>query len=332
MPKLTIALLFSYEPIQQLERCVRSLQHDVEKLGEVFQSVEWLLITTPKAVGKDVSFFPGSALRSSSENLAINRNLALAHCQSEALYFIDPDCWLEPGTLFRHCRAFQKHREDLSVYAFAGPNVLRSENENLEMFLQWLGRSRWLHGGLSQIESGSGQKWDWHSPTCNILYDLTKMEGFRFSEKFKNVGEDLEFHFRIHNGSGRKVLIEGEAFVWHEQPPLFHQYLWKVFRYGLAQTHLLKAHWNGFRNRRLLIFFASLVWLVALSLLPAPLRLVFIATSVFAAVFVIVCEIFFYQGRKRPIFFFGAFILLIATYWLGQVFGLLIPMSNTEHA
>ena len=327
MDGLTIGIVYSYEPESQLQRCVQALTSQTAAIQKIVGSVHFKLICTPKARGKDLSFFPGEIVHSTSENLARNRNLALQNCQTDGLYFTDPDCWAHENTMTRLLQHLQETLSNPQVYAIAGPNVMRSENPQLQNFFQWLGEMRWLNGGLSQIATTGKDRLDWHSPTCNILYFRPRLGNLQFANSFSQVGEDLEFHFR-HSQRDRKIAICNSAFVWHEQPQSFRSYLKKVFQYGVAQSLLFRTHPSSWRNPRIWLLF-SFLFLVAVLLLSPSVALMglAVATAIFGAMLVMEIR----KGQSdRPLQLVVSYLALVMTYGFGQLAGLFRPIRKSE--
>lgn len=326
---LTITLIYSYETTSQLKRSVDSILSELPEIKPLVGTVEWLLVRTPKAIGKDISFFPGKVIFSETENLAINRNLALEKSRTQAFYFIDPDCWLSRGSLKNLCQAFIQMKDDSSICAFAGPNILYSENQNLESQFRWLGKLRYLNGGLSQVAIPNKDRFDWHSPTCHILYNRDHLGDQVFSSKFESVGEDLEFHFRLKQLK-KKIYICSQATVRHEQPGQSFDYFKKIFRYGTAQTRLLRHDPLSFTNKRLTVLFGFLTWLTVLLVSSGNFQNLFLIVSGAVAALFLFWENFSYEGEKR-FFSHTVFYLMIAvSYLLGQFSGLMIPLQQKK--
>lgn len=330
MQGLTIAIVYSYESTTQLRRCVDSLVCEIPDILPLVGQVHWQLIKTPKAADKDTHFFPGSVLDSKSENLGANRNLALHAAKTEGFYFIDPDCWIERGSLKTLCKAYIQNRNDKAIFGFAGPNILISKNRKLERAFRWLGKLRFLNGGLSQISVQSKDRLDWHSPTCHILYNLKHLEDAAFSSRFVSVGEDLEFHFR-QSRNKRRILICSQSRVWHEQSEELLGYLKKSFVYGKAQTLLLKAQPKSIGNKRLLLPGAVLAWIAVFFLLNGAGQWLFVMLSLLSLFLILGFEIIFYEDEK-DFFSFPSFFILVATsYLLGQFSGLLVPLPARKN-
>lgn len=329
MQGLTIAMIYSYESPAQLKRCVDSVSLEVAKIRSQVNDIHWILIRTPRAQGKDLSFYPGTVIESNTENLGFNRNLALQNAQTEGFYFVDPDCWLEPRALEILCQAFEKEKSNSQIFAFAGPNILKSENLILDSAFQWLGKLRFFNGGFSQIAVRSEDRLDWHSPTCHILYNLNRLQNASFSSQFEITGEDLEFHFR-QSQEKKRILICSSSYVWHEQPRELFAYLKKCFKYGKAQTLLLKAQPMSFTNKRLLVLFASFLWMTLFLLLKTELRILLSGLTTVALVAGLAYEIIRYPGKKNYFSFPSLFMLIAGAYLLGQFSGLLLPLPKRQ--
>jgi len=330
MKGLTVALVFSYEPTSQLRRCVESVLNELPNIQSQVGHVEWILVRTPKGKGKDVSFFPGKVIESNDDNLGANRNRALQMARTEGFYFVDPDCWLEAGSLEILCDAFEREKGNPKIYGFAGPNILNSENLKLDRAFKWLGKTRFINGGLSQITVGSQDRLDWHSPTCHILYNLGHLQDAFFSSRFEKSGEDLDFHFR-QSRKNNKILICSNSQVWHEQPRDFFSYLKKSFKYGKAQTFLLKVEPASIVNKRLTALFGSLIWAVLFFSLNETSQLIFLISTIVACVLILVYEVFSYKEEKEYFSFFYFFLLIAGFYLLGQFSGLLTPLPKKQN-
>lgn len=322
---ITIALIHSHETTEQLRRCVDSLVDQIKILPQF--TFKWILICAPEAHTKDTDFFPGLVIRSTTNNLAANRNRAIEQAQSKWLYFTDPDCWGTSTTLSMLLNQAVAHND--KYYAVAGPNYLLSKNSRLQNFFQFLGEMRWLNGGLTQIARHRASRSDWHAPTCNIIYDLEHVGAETYSPLFSRVGEDLEFHFRLKK-KNKKILFHNEAWVWHEQSDSLWKYLKKIFFYGTAQTQLLNRHPHSVKNKRLLALVALFTWAFLLLVLPLSQAWIWLTLS-WGALLALLCIEYFKNSSAK---YFGycvcAYVLMLSSYGLGQFFGLLILPLHTQ--
>lgn len=327
MQGLTVGIVFSYESTEQLKRCLNSIECERHTLLPLVSHLEVVVVRTPSSMEKDLGFFSGQVIESKSENLAFNRNQALNAGETEGFYFIDPDCWLADGALTKLCQTLIENKKNSSIYACAGPNVICSENKNFERFMRWLGKSQHINGGLSQLVTQGEDRFDWHSPTCNILYWKPRLRSPYFSEQFHLYGEDLEFHFRQSKGQ-RKIYITSQAFVWHEQPGSWLRFVKKIFFYGTSQTQLLKLHPSSVSNPRLRVLFGILSLLALGFALPWNWMAVILVMLIAVAGFVLVIEML--KARELTHGFELAFSLslIVISYFLGQVSGLLLPLSR----
>jgi GT2 family glycosyltransferase len=320
MPSLLVGIVYSVEPVEQLERCLRAIEKQIPSLEKHGVTVSGLLVKTPQSGQKFPTRFFGDIHESESENLAINRNLILERKTADWIYFTDPDCVLAESSLEKLVIEALCLQESRSIFAIAGPNVCQSPSKDLSQAFKWLGSSLWLHGGATQVIAGNHDFLTRHSPTCNILYLTKKISSTKFSPEFSLVGEDLDFNFRLSRG-GSRIFFVSKATVFHEQSPLLSKYLAKVFGYGRAQSHLLRKDIKNAFNPRLFLLYGAFG--VLFLFLFAPRLAVWVMSL--TAVFGLLVFFFEYVRFKEPknFFYFLWFLISIyVTYLLGQCFGL----------
>jgi glycosyltransferase involved in cell wall biosynthesis len=332
MQGLTIGIVYSYEEEALLERCLESIERQRKKLESIASTIHIVIVRTPQARGRKIPYVQGQIIDAPTENLASNRNLALEACQTEGFYFIDPDCWLSDNSLPDLCQKLIKAISfDSKIFACAGPNRLVSKNQKFENFLKWLGNLKWLNGGLSQLVTNGKDRYDWHSPTCNILYWMPILQRPYFSSLFPQYGEDLEFHFR-QSRNGRKILICGEAFVWHEQPTSRSRYFKKIFHYGTSQTQLLRMHPSSFFNRRLWVLAVNIILISVAVFLPFHWFLGILAGSIFIFAVLIATELFLSKEKSSPLDYTFLLCMILMSYSFGQLSGLVLPFGQNKKA
>jgi hypothetical protein len=328
MPSMMVGIVFSVEPVEQLERCLKAIEEQIPLIEKHGVRVAGLLIKTPTASHKHPRHFFGKTIQSESENISLNRNMVLDNSAADWVYFTDPDCVLNKGSLETLVLEAFRQQGQRSIYAVAGANILFCEPSKLNQAFRWLGNCLWLNGGTAQLVTGKPSFLSRHSPTCNILYFMDRVGDLRFSPQFSRVGEDIELNFRL-SRNGSRVFIQTNAAVFHEQSPSFLVYLSKVFGYGRAQTQLLKRDLGNALNPRLIVLYGSMAFVAFCRMAPSYVQHILALTFTTG---ILIFTIEYERFRERKNFFYMLWFLtsIYGAYLLGQWSGLVLPLARKK--
>lgn len=179
-------------------------------------------------------------IRQSENNLAKARQLVLDHTQTTWVYFTDPDCRPRVENLIYLFRS-----KNEKYFAISGPNRPDAARNPFYFSLNLLSQT-WLGNfGSSQFKTWDHPQELAHAPTCNVLYNLNRVQ-FGFDPELVIVGEDLDFNFHHCHNNNNRILHLPQAWVEHNHPTTLSGWAKKVFKWGTAQPIVIlrKCYWR----------------------------------------------------------------------------------------
>lgn len=244
------------------------------------------------------------------------RQMALEHCRTDWLGFIDADCRLDEDWLNKLTQKIRDVSSD--VVAIGGPWKMAGawKNEYEALFSTFLG-----HFGLLYLQPAySCEKMVRHLPTANIAYrceSVLKVGGF--NSKNARVGEDLDLSQRLMDNK-LQILFYPDMKIEHFLPARYLSWFYKMSIYGQARGEVL---WN-YKSFSYVscIPFCGFLFLIGLFIAAPKYFVVLIALYLLMCFLVAVTKS--RHSRVQRVF-----VLLVAThffYSVGIVYGLLKQM------
>lgn len=172
------------------------------------------------------------------------RDFAADLARGEILAFLDDDAYPDPGWL----RAALPHFELPDVAAVGGPGVTPPTNDVRQRASGWILASP-LGSGRYTYRFVRGRRQDVEDfPSMNLLVRRADFEAVGgFKSRFWP-GEDSEFCSKL-VASGRRIVYEPDALVYHHRRSVFVPHLRQQARYGLHRGHFART--LGGNSRRI---------------------------------------------------------------------------------
>ena len=255
------------------------------------------------------------------------RDFGAQFATGEILAFLDDDAYPTEGWL----DSAMKHFYEADVIAVGGPGITPPSDTARQRASGWALAS-FLGSGNSTYRFRSGKRKDVDDfPSMNFLIrklDFLSVGGF--SSPYWP-GEDTELCRKLIATTGKRIVYEPEAVVYHHRRPVFLGHLRQQARYGLHRGYFSRR-FSG-NSRRLsyampALFTVGLVAGFCVSLLSGPALTLYIAvlSVYFAALVGTGCWIFWHErnGWVAVLAMAAIFATHIA-YGLAYIKGLFTP-------
>lgn len=313
---LTIGIVV-YNEVEEIQKSLQQLQSEINHHISDRQ-VHWIFVFNHSSediraeiLEKIKEIIPRFSYFSNFENnLGFARNLILNKCQTDLLYFTDPDIEHPHKSLSVLLQLADLSHSNPSLIGFTGPVLHKSESRTMNDMFSILQRIAKKIPFSFQIQNHSFLNTVDHAPTCHLL--LIKNRALHlggFSEQIPSVGEDLDFSHRVFSTEMR-FLFSPQSHVLHHQNLKLKKWLRKVLFFGRAQIMVHKKNSNlPIRFYRLIPLFFSFC-AASLFLLPITLQL-----------FLISFFIFLFFLKRSLVYLF----LTLITYSFGELAELVWP-------
>lgn len=226
-------------PIQRIGEYVRQA---VAHLHQDFPDTEVLVVPDHD---EDISLPGATIIPSWPRTVPGDKRDFAAHLASgDILAFLDDDAYPDPGWL----RAALPHFEQPDVAAVGGPGVTPPTNDARQRASGWILASPFGSGRYT-YRFVPGQRQDVEDfPSMNLLVRRTDFEAVGgFKSRFWP-GEDSEFCGKL-IATGRRIVYEPDAVVYHHRRAVFMPHLRQQARYGLHRGHFART--LGGNSRRI---------------------------------------------------------------------------------
>lgn len=221
----------------------------VEHLYKTFPEHEVLVVPDHA----EETMLPGATIIPSWPKTAPGdkRDLAADVASGDILAFLDDDAYPHP----RWLQGALPHFDDSSVAAVGGPGVTPPTDNARQRASGWILASA-LGSGKYRYRFRPGKACDVDDfPSMNLLVrraDFQRLGGFNTRYW---PGEDSEFCQKL-VATGRRIVYEPTAVVYHHRRPVFRPHLRQQARYGLHRGYFARRY--GGNSRRFLYSVPSL--------------------------------------------------------------------------
>lgn len=172
------------------------------------------------------------------------RDLAARYANGEILAFLDDDAY--PGEKWLEEALVHFERDDIA--AVGGPGVTPPSNDRYQRASGWILASFLGSGWCTyRFRPGTRQIVD-DFPSMNLLVrksDFTAVNGF---DSGYWPGEDSDFCRKLVNETGRRIIYEPNALVYHHRRRVFRGHLRQQARYGLHRGHFARRFSGNSRH------------------------------------------------------------------------------------
>ncbi len=235
-PLLSIILATKGNKPLLLERCIKSLQH------QIFQQFEVIVVYSfyPARLSKlfeDCNIF---TLKENGKTLGAARNLGVKYAKGDIVVFIDDDAEAPDDWLSKIYSTFQEHQ---SLICLGGAHLTPPEESERNPL-------RFVEGSFLESHLGEEVIHDRSAvgkvAGCNVAYRKIIFDKIgRLNETLRS-GEDWEFHIRLAE-NGYNIRFDPRISVWHHRQGLNHTFwnssnmasfflCWKTLKYARHES------------------------------------------------------------------------------------------------
>jgi cellulose synthase/poly-beta-1,6-N-acetylglucosamine synthase-like glycosyltransferase len=173
-------------------------------------------------------------------NPSLQRNLGVAQCRTDLVYFLDDDSFVTPGT----ARHLSSHFEDGRTAVAGGPNLVPPDAISFEktvnaVLASWMGsfKVRYRYAAIGSVREATEKD----LILCNMMVrreTFLSEGGFRV-DLFPN--EENEFLNRLLHKGGRLV-YDPRGAVYRSRRKSLGAFCWQAFRYGRGRARQMKVY------------------------------------------------------------------------------------------
>jgi GT2 family glycosyltransferase len=309
-PLLSIILATKGNKTQLLERCIKSLCH------QIFRQFEVILVYSiyPAGLSKlfeDCNIF---TLKENGRTLGAARNLGVKFAKGDIVVFIDDDAEAPDDWLSKIYSTFQQYP---SLICLGGAHLTPIEESKSDPL-------RFVEGSFAESQMGGvvilNRSAVGKIAGCNVAYRKMIFDKIGpLNEKFKS-GEDWEFHIRLAE-NGYDLRFDPHVSVWHHRQGLKHAFLnsSNMVPFFLSWKSLKYSRYESFFASYYLSNFLFLVLLVTLFLSPVAFVLLLALTLLVHFTFTAIRT----RVHDRRIAYYPLVILFTLARIAGFYFGIL---------